>query len=69
MIDFESTIDRKYLETITSKYFSCFKEIQNYPVIILNVENEENSGKEIVLTKIKDILSKNWPKGLSQTVL
>lgn len=67
--DYESNIDRKYLENITSKYFSCFKEIRNHPVIILNMENEENSGKEIVLAKIKDILSKNWPKGLSQTVL
>jgi len=66
---FESNIKREYLDEITTKYFSYFKECKSFPVVVINSEDSINMDQESVISRVKDILSKKWPNGLSQTHL
>ena len=67
--DYETNIQPEYLNEITSRYISFFKECKGFPVVLINTEQALDSSKQKVMSKIKSTLSKDWPNGLSQISL
>ena len=66
---FEANIQPEYLNAITTKYLSFFKECRSFPVVLINTEGVLNVSKEMIKSTITDALSRNWSNGLSQISL
>lgn len=64
--DYESGIPRDYLQLVDQGYISTFKEETHHPVVILHMDELESTTPEHVLAGILEVLSGDWPNGLSR---
>lgn len=62
---FEKQIPDSYLQSIHKQYLVAFREVSQFPVVILDMSTIEKPSPANVLETINQILSKDWKHGLS----
>ncbi len=68
--EYEKLIDAKYLETIQQGYFEYFKQITQFPIVVIDINGidfvENNSDYELIKNQI---FNKDFKSGLNRIIL
>jgi len=68
--EYEKLIDAKYLETIQQGYFEYFKQITQFPIVVIDINGidfvGENSDYELIKNQI---FNKDFKSGLNRLIL
>jgi len=68
--EYEKLIDAKYLETIQLGYFEYFKQITQFPIVVIDINGidfvGENSDYELIKNQI---FNKDFKSGLNRIIL
>lgn len=68
--DYEQQIDPQYLETIQQGYFDYFKQVTQFPVLIIDINGIDFVGNFADYKLIKDqIFNNEFKLGLNRTIL
>lgn len=68
--DYEQQIDPQYLETIQQGYFDYFKQVTQFPVLIIDVNGIDFVGNITDYKLLKDqIFNQEFKLGLNRTIL
>ena len=64
--EFEQNISDEYLQNIQDRYLDFLKKQQNFTALIIDVTNCDFVNKESDYKKIRDLLTSNYPIGLTK---
>ncbi len=68
--DYEKNIHPDYLEKIKLGYFNFFKQVQNFPVLIIDTNNIDFVKNQEHYIQLKDaILNQKYKKGINRLIL
>ncbi|QGY45230.1 deoxynucleoside kinase [Maribellus comscasis] len=68
--DYEKYIQRDYLEKIKQGYFNFFKQVQNFPVLIIDTNNLDFVKNHEHYIQLKEAIFDNqYKKGLNRLIL
>ncbi len=62
--EYEKDIDIAYLKKITNGYFEYFKQVQDFPIVIINSNNADYLTKDHY-EEFRDLLNKRFKNGIS----
>lgn len=66
---YESNIASSYLNKITTLYLAYMKQIEGFPVVLINTVGANNSDELTINSKIDEVLEMEWSNGFNQTSL
>lgn len=68
--DYEQNISAEYLEKIKDGYFSFFKQITTFPVLVIDINNADFVGNQNVYEELKQaIFQQGYKLGINRLIL
>jgi deoxyadenosine/deoxycytidine kinase len=68
--DYEQNISAEYLEKIKDGYFSFFKQITTFPVLVIDINNADFVGNQNIYEELKQaIFQQGYKLGINRLIL
>ncbi|MBK6284851.1 MAG: deoxynucleoside kinase [Draconibacterium sp.] len=68
--DYEQNISSEYLEKIKDGYFSFFKQITTFPVLVIDINNADFVGNQNIYEELKQaIFQQGYKLGINRLIL
>jgi deoxyadenosine/deoxycytidine kinase len=68
--DYEQNISAEYLEKIKDGYFSFFKQINTFPVLVIDINNVDFIGNPAIYNQLKEaVFHEKYKLGINRLIL